>query len=453
MDYVAPPNCEIAKNHVNMKMIFNNLWNRRRNNVWLFVELVLITLLTWVMADNVAVSVADRSLPVGYDSDRLVIAGVASLPPSAPGYRGEYDSVAANAEAVAAIMQQLRALDGVERATNMGDASLIGGQSSTTTAMGTGNAAVDTLVKAVHMATFEPGEEFFETYGFSDVPGSPTVAELSARRLGEREIIVSREYAELFWPGENATGKCFKSEIAGGDTMATVIAGVVGGARWTTALRSYCMVFQNNRRAEHRNKPVSDFNVVLRLRADTDHGEFIASLRNGRVQAGNFYVQSATDYSDFLHETEESLGIHTEQRQMVVLAVFFLLNLVLGTIGCFWLQTGRRTGEMGVLRSFGARRSHIVAMLTGESVVLTLAAWATGELLYLQFALRNGLATGHAGNDNINVLDNWVSHFGTHFAVVSAIVLAVLLASVVTGTLIPAIRASRVNVSEALRDE
>ena len=148
MDYVAPPNCEIAKNHVNMKMIFNNLWNRRRNNVWLFVELVLITLLTWVMADNVAVSVADRSLPVGYDSDRLVIAGVASLPPSAPGYRGEYDSVAANAEAVAAIMQQLRALDGVERAANMGDASLIGGQSSTTTAMGTGNAAVDTLVKA-----------------------------------------------------------------------------------------------------------------------------------------------------------------------------------------------------------------------------------------------------------------------------------------------------------------
>ena len=108
---------------------------------------------------------------------------------------------------------------------------------------------------------------------------------------------------------------------------------------------------------------------------------------------------------------------------------------------------------MGVLRSVGARRSHIVAMLTGESVVLTLAAWATGELLYLQFALRNGLATGHAGNDNINVLDNWVSHFGTHFAVVSAIVLAVLLASVVTGTLIPAIRASRVNVSEALRDE
>ena len=106
-----------------------------------------------------------------------------------------------------------------------------------------------------------------------------------------------------------------------------------------------------------------------------------------------------------------------------------------------------------MLRSFGARRGHIVGMLVGESVVLALAAYIIGVLAYLQYALRNSLDDGFDGNAVANAADTWVSHFGEHFAIISAIVLVILVVCVVIGTLIPAVRASRVNVADALRDE
>ena len=126
---------------------------------------------------------------------------------------------------------------------------------------------------------------------------------------------------------------------------------------------------------------------------------------------------------------------------------------MLGTIGCFWLQTRKRVEEIGVRRAYGARRRHIVGMLLGESAVLATVSVLIGDLIYLQWALKYGLDAGFGNNSGLNVLDNWVSHFGEHFLIISAIVYAIILVCVLIGTLIPAISASRVNVTDALRDE
>lgn len=434
-----------------IKMILKNLWNRRRQNAWLFIELILVTVLTWIMTDSVVVSVADRAMPLGYDADRLVIVNVASLPATSAGYQAEYDSVDANRAAVETMVQHLRGLDGVERACYLDENPLIGGTSSISTAMHIGNPAVDTLVRNVNMVQFEAGTEFFETFGIRASDGSPSAAELSRRSMDDNDIIISRQYGELFWPGENACGKHFVDVRGNGDTVYSNVTGVVEGLRWLSPLRSYAVVFANRISSI---SAVEEFTVVLRLRAEVDHTDFLNSLRNrSDLRAGNFLVQTATDYTDFLYQTEEDNAIHSGQNLMLLLAAFFLLNLILGTVGCFWLQTNRRVEEIGVLRSFGARRGHIVGMLVGESVALTVAAYIIGVLAYLQYALRNGLDDGFDNNAVANVADTWVSHFGEHFAIISAIVLVILVVCVVIGTLIPAVRASRVNVADALRDE
>lgn len=433
-----------------IKMILKNLWNRRRRNAWLFVEMILVSILMWIMTDYVTVSLADRTLPLGYDADRLVIVDVESLPELSPEYRAEYDSVDANRRAAEAMVQHLRSLGGVERTSYMGSAPVIGGTSSISMCYGIGDEAVDTMARNVYIVMFEPDSEFFETFGIKASAGSPSARELSARRLNENEIIITREYGELFWPGENAVGKQFLNP----DSTHVTVTGVVEGIRWITPLRSYCAVFSNDESNRWGELPVSEFSVVLRLGEDVDHSDFLNDLRNrSDLRAGNFFVQAATDYTDFLYNAEERYGIHSEYRQMLLLAAFFLLNLMLGTIGCFWLQTNRRVEEIGVLRSFGARRSQIVTMITGESVVLTVAAFAVGMLAYLQYAVRHGLSDGFDANSSSNIIDNWVCHFGEHFAIISAIVLVILVICVAAGTLIPAVHASRVSVSDALRDE
>lgn len=62
-----------------------NLWNNRRANVWIFIELVIISIVTWIIADPVAVAVSDSMLPTGYDNDRLLIAGIAISTLKRPG--------------------------------------------------------------------------------------------------------------------------------------------------------------------------------------------------------------------------------------------------------------------------------------------------------------------------------------------------------------------------------
>ena len=48
-----------------LKLILKSLWARRRRNGWLLAELILVTVLTWYIADPVFVLSYNRSLPLG----------------------------------------------------------------------------------------------------------------------------------------------------------------------------------------------------------------------------------------------------------------------------------------------------------------------------------------------------------------------------------------------------
>ena len=54
-----------------LKLILKSLWARRRRNGWLLAELILVTVLTWYIADPVFVLSYNRSLPHGYNPDGL----------------------------------------------------------------------------------------------------------------------------------------------------------------------------------------------------------------------------------------------------------------------------------------------------------------------------------------------------------------------------------------------
>lgn len=194
--------------------------------------------------------------------------------------------------------------------------------------------------------------------------------------------------------------------------------------------------------------------VMVRIRPGIDMDDFLAGFRDwakSNLRLGNYYFKSAMSYNEMMDDTLRSYNVYTERRQVYLFSTFFLLSLLLGTIGCFWLQSRKRVAEIGIRRSFGARRGDIVGMILGEAVTLATLAFLTGIAIYLQFALKLGLNEGLRAED----LDDWswISNFWQHFAIISLIVYAIIILCVVVGTLIPAVNASRVNVTDALRDE
>ncbi len=434
-----------------LKIIFKNLWHRRGRNAWLFIELILVTALGWYIFDTPLVSIADTSLPLGYEPERMVNISMGIFPEQSPLFKSEQADSASRAESYARILADLEAMPEVESVSANADWSGLGGQGTSFTQY-FAHTAGDSLHGYILTCSYYAGTKFFETMGIKSAPGSPSPRELSQMDFDySNGVILTRAAAERFWPGENAVGKAFY--YWGNDSVPTIkVLGVVENVRYQSSLRSYVMAFTPNARWE---APEEDFKFCVRLKTGVSPRVFSERITEQRseLQAGNYFIRSAKPYEDMIRHTEERQGIHAERRRQIVVGLFFLLNLVLGIVGSFFLQTERRTGEVGVHRSYGATSRNIVTMIVGEALVLAFIAFVVGDAIYLQYALSKGLAIGYVNNGSLTLIDCWQTNFWPHFGVVSAFMLAVILLCAFIGAIMPALRASRINPVDALRDE
>ncbi len=196
--------------------------------------------------------------------------------------------------------------------------------------------------------------------------------------------------------------------------------------------------------------------LTLRLRDGVDAQTYVRDnlpLISSELGIGNYYVKSVTSQRDMIASIEDMENISNQRNLYFFIAALFLINLIVGVTGCVWLQTGKRVSELGVMRSYGATRQGIIALLTGESIVLATVAFVIGDLLFLQYALMDGLYIGAGQSEDFILTENWVSSFWQHFAIVSAIVYIIIISCSIAGTYFPARHAADINPVDALRDE
>ena len=51
--------------------IIRYLWNCRRHNLWIMIELIVITIVSWMVIDSLFVLNYNRGIPDGYNVDGL----------------------------------------------------------------------------------------------------------------------------------------------------------------------------------------------------------------------------------------------------------------------------------------------------------------------------------------------------------------------------------------------
>ena len=193
--------------------------------------------------------------------------------------------------------------------------------------------------------------------------------------------------------------------------------------------------------------------VLVRLEEGVSMKRFLHDFRSWMVKElrfGNLFARSVQSYEEAIADMEYSDAAAIYRRNLAM-AAFFLINLCLGVIGTFWLQTRTRREEVGVILSFGGTPGYIVRMLMGEGTLLTFVAVFIGCLIYLQYAIKDGLILGNTWIDSTETY--WVTNFPQHFLIVSFIVFLIMLAVVLIGIYIPARKISRIPPTEALRDE
>ena len=422
------------------KLILKNIWSRRKQNGWLMAELVMVSIVTWIIIDPIVVLLHDTSLPMGYDYDRLCVMALEKKSEKAKGF----DPEAQDDDALTILMKKLKDYPEIETVCPLSEPYLNSTGTSST------QFSKDTTSFSVFYTNFYQGTDFFNAYGIKAIPGSPDASELCKMDYAPNDIIITRSMAETFFPGESALNKTFYSHWKK-DTTYYRIRGVVEDVRLRSTFRAASIAF---RPVTFGNTYGSEY-VLLRLKPRVSMKGFLNRFQtymDEELKVGNWFVLNVSSYEKLNTDREYVSGVTNQIRLNTALAVFFLVNLCLGVIGTFWLQTRKRSEEAGIMRSFGATPGYILRMLLGEGVVLTGISVSTGCFIYLQYAMSEGLFQGYHRFVGPEVMmDYWVTGFATHFIGVSLIVFLIILCVVLTGIYIPARNISQVNPVDALR--
>lgn len=429
------------------KLILKNLWSRRRRNGWLLAELILVAILSWYIFDPVMVVTYERHLPLGYDADRLCMVSVGMLPQEAPRYEPQAADSASLMQTYLNLVDRARQHPDVEQATPVLSFVYPG-------AMGNGTSSFiaegDSVAHTALFIEFLPHTHFFETYGFQSGKGSMSAAQLSDLDNGDYYIMTEDLLEGMFRTHIYRNQRCWK--VNGADTCYTAVKGTVKSCKYLSDKRPVPIVFMPLQNPDIRSS-LDNMRIVVRLKEGVRMERFLHDFRPWmlrQLRIGNLYARELQSY-DEINAAREFSDSTVLYRRSLSIALFFLVNLCLGVIGTFWMQTRTRREEVGVMFSYGATPHRIRLLLLGEGTALTTLATFIGCFIYLQYAFSEGLNTGSSLMEAVT--PSWVDNFGLHFFFVSLMVYVILLLVVWIGIYIPARRISSISPTEALRDE
>jgi len=448
-----------------MRKILNNLWSQRTNNVWLFLELIVVCFVAWTQLDPIIVRLYYRSLPSGIDGERMVVANILSTQPYEMAddsmTQEERDNQYWKGEAqyvveASIIKRQLLAIDGVEQAS-IADPVL--GILARTDLFGSSSFSNklkfawqnDTVL--VNDICYSMDEHFFETYGIQPIAGCKTSKELSDIDQG---WIVSQSLAEhYFGSSEAAINKELHAAFfADGDWHQPIVA-VVNDVHVSEKDYNTWAVYSNNGTIR---KGGSQNLVVLRLKSGVNPRRFAEeqNLNPWNYATDHYAVASFTAYDDIGSARNQfaTPTLSYDFNLQIATALFFLINLCLGVIGTFWMQTKRRTEESGIMRAFGATKRRVMLMFLAEGWVMATVSMFIACVLYLNY-VKMGLGALCISTHQPGTQPDptWVADKPLHFLIVSAIVYLIILCTVLIGTAIPAAKIVRTRITNALRDE
>jgi len=246
-----------------------------------------------------------------------------------------------------------------------------------------------------------------------------------------RVALVSAALAQRLWPGANPIGK--RIRLGGLKGLDRVVVGVAGNVRHrgldaTSTLQWY---------VPERQWAGADNQEVLIVRTAGDPSALAASVRKvvASIDPTQPIVKLAT--------MDQIIGVSTAQRRLalVLFGAFAAAALLLAVAGIYGVLAGsvaERTREIGVRSALGATPRDIIGLVVGQG----------GRLSTI------GLVLGVAGSFALTrYLRTFLFGVGPTDPTTFVGVVALLGFVTVAACLIPAMRASRVDPSRALRSE
>ena len=351
-----------------LRHIFTIIYNQRKQNIFIFLELLLASCLLWAISDSLLVDVYTQKQPMGVDiesvySFHLSIADEAAVSDSS-GYRNA-------AEDFLHLVENIRQCPEVEAASVSISAIPYTWSSNWSYLI----AASDTTTPSDLCQMFYVMPEYFQVLHIQTPEGRPVYDE-AVRNPGE--FILSQTLAEKLFPGVSAVGREAKYGNFGGESeIPRKIASVTAPRRKTDFERAepvYYVLWRSEKDVldlcENASLLPTSFDFLIRMRPNFQPSAMADFLQknSARLSVGDVYVSSYTSIDDY--KTDMLKGRMDNQKKKTALVVFMLVNIFFGIIGTFWLRTQSRRAEIGLRAALGASKQSLQLQLYLEGLVL-----------------------------------------------------------------------------------
>ncbi|HLB38223.1 MAG TPA: ABC transporter permease [Gemmatimonadales bacterium] len=357
---------------------------------------------------------------VGFETERLVLADV-------PVPTSRYPEASQRARAFESLVERVQALPGVQSATAILFPPLSGAGSATSFWVNDrpippqGEAPVADLrwVQRDYARTMGIpllAGRFFER---TDGEGAPL------------RVVVNKNFAETFWPGESAIGRSLS--MPWGDTLVAEIVGVVedvlhNGPRTEVRPKIYW---------HHQQFQPFTLPMTLVVRTATDGVDVAPALRaEARAVDPSMPIYNLRSMESALSETLARARLAT-----VSLGAFSLIALILAAVGVYGVlaySVSQRTREFGVRMAVGADQATLARLVLTQGTRLVVVGLVIGAAVALAVS---------------RLMEGLVFEVGTRDPLSFMGAAAVLGAVALLASYLPARRAARVDPMEALRYE
>lgn len=435
-----------------LQTILHQLWNQRRQNGWIFIELLAVSFFLWTAIDPVYVLTANYHIDKGYNPEGLYVVNIGVYDET----HGNYDPAMATdsmtKEAYWRIARIVRDQPEVDSWSISTSWSFPNNNSWNGTQLFTDTASLHRDKGYVHAQQYHfvaaEGSNMFHTYGMKD---ARTGGEMVLLPQTGNKVYISARLAQLLFGTTDVVGKkIYESE------QGIEVAGVFCNFKHRDYEQPYPLIVRMYSDMQGGSYMPWMYNFVIRLKPGVDASAFKQRFQQEvapLLSVGNFYFNGLQNFSDLSDAYALQSGVTNKLRLQYALTGFALFCIFLGMVGTFWIRSNARREEIGVMRSMGASQACIVRQFLIEAWLLATIAFAVTIPFLFYHAYTNGMYTLEMSKYFVPDPAYGQNRFGFHFTVVLLFSYLILLLVALIGTYIPVRRAARTLPADALRDE
>ncbi len=418
------------------KYIFKRLMAEWKANVWLAVELLIVSVVIWVIVDQLYVQTSRVGEDPGFDISDTFLVSVETINNNSPEYDASFASDSARAENRLEMVERLRRRPEVECVgLSVNSYPYDGSNSGTSVRYITEKG--DTISKRGSGVLRVVSPDFIRVFRYRGANGETPdeLAEL-LERFPDAIMLSSNIFGDEV-DINSIVGR--EVEQYNGEYKPVKVSAILQPVKYTE--------YDNFVWATSVVEPLdpaggwyNEITVRVKEGMSKDFIENLLADSEKQFRVGNQYIANVQSFDRIAHSY--TLGRRQATHGKFIIMTFLLVNIFLGLLGTFWFRTRQRTPEIALMKVTGATAASVFKTQVGEGLVLLLLVTPLAAVVDINMAVLEMNAYGNYG------YLEW-----PRLAACVGIVFVIMAVMIVCGVAIPAWKGMRIEPATALHDE